>query len=257
MTSAKTSYGKVLTSLAAIALPSLMQAQSANAALSDPVTPVHFAALATTGLDGSFSATYALSATFSQNGTTRTSTGSKFSDATVTVGQRSPTGKSAWLDQSGEWYFRLVSSTGKGDEWEYNGKSLFDCVRKSFATPWSCTGPGRPDVYEGNMSTIAKSPFIPGLFLADIRGAVFYSIQRPTVTVNVFGEQCMHLAYPLQTWCLGKGNLVSSWSSKVPSPEVFFWTSAKETSFSKIVKQQSFLLPSTPTQPFVPYMGEP
>ena len=116
------------------------------------VTPALFLSLARSGIDGTFTAVYKLSAP----------TSSAESDATVTVAQRAASGTTAWPGgKPGEWSYRLTYSDGLSVEWLVRGNLLEDCwrVRKS---KWRCSAGNYPgDVSIGYI--IATIPYLPGM----------------------------------------------------------------------------------------------
>jgi hypothetical protein len=192
-----------------------------------------FYALARSGLDGTFTASYELQGV----------RGSRFASAMVTVGQRSLRSDSAWLDQSGEWFYRLVSSTGESIEWELDGGMLTDCERARPAATWTCTGPASYGWIGGSIGyVLATGAFVPGWTVEDENqssGKTFVSNRHACLATNA------------TTMCLGSSGLLSSWSSVTPSPMVFQWTSVRETSVRFTAPLVEFVLPARPREPFL------
>jgi hypothetical protein len=192
-----------------------------------------FYGLARSGLDGTFTASYEL----------RGVPGSKFASAVVTVGQRSLRSDSAWLDQSGEWFYRLVTTTGESIEWELDAGLLTDCERARPSAAWTCTGPASYGWIGGSIGyVLATGAFVPGWTIEGEN-------QSTGKTFVSDGHLC--LLSEATTMCLGPSGLLSSWRSVTPSPMVFQWTSVRETSVQFTAPPAEFVLPARPREPFL------
>jgi hypothetical protein len=192
-----------------------------------------FYALARSALNGTFTASYEL----------RGEPGSKFASALVTVGQRSLRSDSAWVDQSGEWFYRLVTTTGESIDWELNAGLLTDCERAHPSTTWTCTGPASYGWIGGSIGyVLATGAFVPGWTLEGEN-------QSTGKTFVSDGHLC--LTSDVTTMCLGPSGLLSSWRSATPSPMVFQWTSLRQTSVQFTAPPAEFVLPARPREPFL------
>jgi hypothetical protein len=209
------------------------------------LAPTAFLRLARAGLNGTFTATYQL----------RGLPGGGFTDATVILSQRSAPGRSAYVTDSGEWYYKLVAPSGKGLEWVFDGKSFWDCRRQSSRTAWSCTGPGRFSEYYGsNGYVIATGPFLIGGLEEGIRAVVDGGMAPRTLRAFTSqGHACLRAATLRTTWCLDPSELLYSWSSASPSPMLFLWTSARQVSARFTASRAEFNLPARPRPPFIEF----
>lgn len=158
---------------------------SAGGTCASAVTTTHansptasFYAVARSGLNGTFTARYEL----------RGLPGSKFAVAVVTVGQRSLRSKSAWVDQSGESLYRLVTSTGESIEWELDAGLLTDCERARPSAAWTCMGPASYGQVGGSIGyVIATGAFVPGWTVegeTQSLGRTFISDRHPCLTIR-------------------------------------------------------------------------
>jgi hypothetical protein len=208
------------------------------------LAPTAFLRLARAGLNGTFTASYQL----------RGVPGGEFTDAAVIIGQRSAPGRSAYVTGSGEWYYKLVTPSGKGFEWVFDGKSFWDCRRQSSGSAWSCTGPGRFSEYFGSIGyVIATGPFLIGGLEAGIRNVVEGVAPRTSKAFTSQGHACLRVATLRTTWCLDPSGLLYSWSSASPSPVLFLWTSVRQTSARFTASRAEFNLPARPRPPFIEF----
>lgn len=148
-----------------------------------------FVAVATAGVEGTFSAT------------DRVSGRGRCSDGTVTVAQRAPAARSAWNDyKAGSWTYKVTTSCGSADELLVRRSELADCWRYTPNVPWTCTGPGPEALESGSIGyELATIPFFPGTALDGIRYAVSGASVLRHLAISTrrstFGEvACLHVS---------------------------------------------------------------
>lgn len=207
-------------------------------------TPASFLARAQAGLEGDYSAVYQFSGP----------TSSTENEATVTVAQRAPAGRSAWPGgRPGEWSYRLKGSHGFTIEWLVRGSTVENCWRWRNSR-WRCTKGDYPGDAGGNGYTIATEPFLPGTaysFLsAIIDGASSHGALVIRAEQSRFGSlTCLVVKDPAETYCLTSGDHFASLfiSSAMVGTA---WTSVRLVSEQLTAPAADFILSGVPTGPF-------
>ena len=201
------------------------------------ITPASFLSLARSGIDGTFTAVYKLSAP----------TSSAESDATVTVAQRAASGTTAWPGgKPGEWSYRLTYSDGLSVEWLVRGNLLEDCwrVRKS---KWRCSAGNYPgDVSIGYI--IATIPYLPGMAFMSLE------VMPPRASLAVHSEPSSF--GPLAcvrdddgTWCLMQDGRLVNWTGL--GFVGYSWTKASLVSEQPTAPATDFTLSGVPRGPWL------
>ena len=205
------------------------------------VTPALFPSLTQSGIEGTFSAVYKLSAP----------TSNAESDATVTVAQRAASGTTAWPGgKPGEWSYRLTYSDGLSVEWLVRGNLLEDCwrVRKS---KWRCSAGNYPgDVGIGY--TIATIPYLPGMAFMSL--SIALEAMPPHTPLAVHSElssfgrlACVHDGDG--TWCLMRDGHLVTWTGLGFTG--YSWTNAHLVSEQPTAPATDFTLSGVPRGPWL------
>ena len=205
------------------------------------VAPALFSSLARSGIEGTFSAVYKLSAP----------TSSAESDATVTVAQRATSGTTAWPGgKPGEWSYRLTYGDGLSVEWLVRGNRVESCwrVRKS---KWRCSAGN----YSGDVGigyTIATIPYLPGMAFMSLSIALEAMAPHTPPAVrsepSSFGRlACVH--DPDGTWCLMQDGHLANWTG--PGFVGYPWTTARLVSEQPSAPASDFILSRVPRGPWL------